>query len=88
MFDEDYHLTITEVERDAWIAFRCVVTKFLGNNKALDYGTTVANMLEKFKILRCLMSLKIHFLIHTWFFPENLGAVSEEKGEHFHKDIK
>jgi hypothetical protein len=22
------------------------------------------------------------------FFPENLGAVSEEQGEHFHQDIK
>jgi hypothetical protein len=23
-----------------------------------------------------------------YFFPENLGAVSEEQGEHFHQDIK
>jgi hypothetical protein len=33
--------------------------------------------------------LKIHFLnSHLNFYPENLGAVSEEQGEHFHKDIK
>jgi hypothetical protein len=62
MFDEDVLLTMTEVERGAWIAFKSVVTKFLGNNKEPDYVTIVANMLEKFKVLGCLMSLKIHFL--------------------------
>jgi hypothetical protein len=54
-------LTMTEVKREAWVAFRSVVTKFLGNNKDPDYVTVVANMLEKFKVLGCLMSLKIHF---------------------------
>jgi hypothetical protein len=52
---------MTEVEREAWIAFRSVVTKFLGNNKDPDYVTIVANMLEKFKVLGCLMSLKGHY---------------------------
>jgi hypothetical protein len=46
-------------------------------------------MLEKFKVLGCLMSLKIHFLnLHLDFFPQNPGAVSEEQGERFHLDIK
>jgi hypothetical protein len=68
MFDEDF-LLITEVEREAWIAFKSVVTKFLGNNKDPDYITTVANMLEKFKVLGCLMSLKIRVLnLHLDFF--------------------
>jgi hypothetical protein len=89
MFDEDFLLMMTEVEREAWIAFKSVVTKFLGNNKGPDYITNVANMLEKFKVLKCLMSLKINFLnLHLDFFPENLGAVSEEQGECFHQDIK
>jgi hypothetical protein len=80
---------MTEVEREAWIAFRSVITKFLGNNKDPDYVTIVANMLEKFKVVGCLMSLKIHFLnSHLDFFPKNLGAVSEEQGERFHQDIK
>jgi hypothetical protein len=36
-----------------------------------DYVTIVANMLEKFKFLRCLMSLKINFWIRTWIcFPK------------------
>jgi hypothetical protein len=69
MFDEDFLLTMTEVEREAWIAFKSVVTKFLGNNKDPDYVTIVANMLEIFKVLGCLMSLKIHCLnSHFDFF--------------------
>jgi hypothetical protein len=75
---------MTEGERGAWIAFKSVVTKFLGNNKDPDY-ITVENVLEKFKVVVCLMSLKIHFLnLHLDFLPVNLGAVSEEHGEHFH----
>mgnify|MGYP003623502640 CR=1 FL=1 len=34
------------------------------------------------------MSLKVHFLhSHLDFFPENLGDVSDEHGEHFHQEI-
>jgi hypothetical protein len=34
------------------------------------------------------MSLKVHFLdSHLDFFPENLGAVSDEHRERFHQDI-
>jgi hypothetical protein len=72
IFDEDFLLTATEVEREAWIAFRSVVTKFLGNNKDPDY-VTIVNMLEKLKVLGCLMSLKIHFLnLHLDIFPKIL----------------
>jgi hypothetical protein len=41
-------------------------------------------MLEKFIALGCAMSLKVH----RDYFPENLGAVSEEQGERFREDIK
>jgi hypothetical protein len=51
IFDEDFLLSMTEVEREAWIALKRVVAKFMGNNKDPDYVTIVANMLEKFKIL-------------------------------------
>ncbi|GFY24534.1 uncharacterized protein TNCV_1015801 [Trichonephila clavipes] len=35
------------------------------------------------------MSVKVHFLLsHLDYFPESLGAVSEEQGERFHQDIK
>jgi hypothetical protein len=73
IFDENFPLTTIEVEREDWIAFKSVVTNFLGNNKDPDCVTIVANMLEKFKVLGCLMSLKVHFLIRTWkFFPKFL----------------
>jgi hypothetical protein len=52
---------MTEDEREVWIAFERVATKFLGNNKDPEYVTVVANMLEKFKVLGCFMSLNIHF---------------------------
>jgi hypothetical protein len=66
-------LAITEFERVAWIAFKSVVTKFLGNNKDPDYVTIVANMLEKFKVLECLISLNNFFFnSHLDFFPKIL----------------
>nr|CAH7763855.1 unnamed protein product [Callosobruchus chinensis] len=38
--------------------------------------------------MRCNMSLKVHFLhSHLDFFPENLGAVSDEHIERFYQDI-
>jgi hypothetical protein len=72
MFDEDFLLTMTEVEREAWIAFKSGVTKCLGNNKDPDYVTIVSNMLEKFKVLGGLMSLKFHF------FEFALGILSRK----------
>jgi hypothetical protein len=33
MFDEDFLLTMNQIEREPWIAFKSVVTKFLRNNK-------------------------------------------------------
>jgi hypothetical protein len=42
MFGEDFLLMMTEAEREAWIAFKGVVTKFLRNNKNPDYVTIVA----------------------------------------------
>ena len=45
-------------------------------------------MLNTYKNLGCSMSLKIHFLeSHLKFFPENMGAVSDEHGERFHQEI-
>jgi len=46
-------------------------------------------MLDKFKLLGCKMSLKLHFLAsHLDYFPPNLGAVREEQGERLHQDLK
>ena len=46
-------------------------------------------MLEAYKELGCNMSMKMHFLFsHLDYFPENLGFLSEEHGERFHKDVR
>ncbi|GBN17364.1 hypothetical protein AVEN_149643-1 [Araneus ventricosus] len=75
-------------ERKAWESFKIVITSFLGNKKDPNYKS-IEEMIKNFKILGCSMSLKVHFLdSHLDYFPENLGAVSEESGERFHQDIK
>jgi hypothetical protein len=73
MFDEDFLFTMTEVEREAWISFKIVVTKFLGNSKDPDCVTIVANMLKILKVLGSLMILKIYFLnFNLDIFPKIL----------------
>ena len=47
------------------------------------------NMLDKFKLLGCKISLKLHFLAsHFDYFPPNLRAVREEQGERHLKDVE
>jgi hypothetical protein len=60
----------------------------LGNHKAENYHEIVSDLLAANKAKGCNMSLKVHFLdSHLDFFPENLGAVSDEHGQRFHQDI-
>lgn len=60
----------------------------LGNTKSENYRQIIWELIFAYKALGCNMSLKIHFLeSHLDFFPENLGAVSDEHGERFHQDI-
>ncbi|GFG38379.1 hypothetical protein Cfor_03177, partial [Coptotermes formosanus] len=45
-------------------------------------------MLKCFQVMKCNMSLKLHFLdSHLDFFPKILGEVSNEHSERFHQDI-
>jgi hypothetical protein len=86
MMDDD---TMTEIEEDVWNAFKEVVKKFLGNIKDPLCKETVRNMLDKFKLFGCNMSLKLHFLAsHLDYFPPNLGTVRKQQGERFHQDLK
>jgi hypothetical protein len=46
------------------------------------------DLLCSYKKLGCWMSLKIHILhLHMDFFPDNLGAACDDKGERIHQDI-
>lgn len=86
--DQNFEENLSALELSAWRAFTSVVEGFLGNNKAENYKELVRGLLDSFEKLGCRMSLKIHFLhSHLDFFPENLGAVSDEQGERFHQEI-
>ena len=66
-----------------------MVSNFLGNTKVKKCRLLVGYLLHAFQVLRCSMSVKVHFLqSHVDYFPDNLDAVSEEQGERFHQDIK
>jgi hypothetical protein len=87
--DEMFETTMSNVEREAWIALKDVISKFLGNYRDQNCKNIVNHMLDRFKVLGCNMSLKGHFLdSHLDYFPANLGATSEEQGERFYQDIK
>lgn len=86
--DDAFLSQMTPVERRAWSAFKDVCSNFLGNKKSPNYAELVENLLASYRQLGARMSLKIHFLHnHLYFFPDNLGAVSDEHGERFHQDI-
>ena len=69
--------------------FLAVFANFLGNFKAPTYTELVDKLLDSFQKLGCNMSVKVNFIYsHLDCFPENLGAMSEEQGEHFHQDLK
>ncbi|UYV69496.1 hypothetical protein LAZ67_6003799 [Cordylochernes scorpioides] len=79
---------LNEVEAAAWNSFRNVCKGLLGSVKVENYRDIVNDLLLSYKALGCNMSLKIHFVhSHLDFFPDNLGAVSDEHGERFHQDI-
>ena len=88
MQDEKFEELLNPLEKAAWQALKNVTHSFLGNRKAENYRDIVNDLITSYKNLGCNMSLKVHFLhSHLDFFPENLGDVSDEHGEHFHQEI-
>ncbi|UYV81377.1 hypothetical protein LAZ67_20000992 [Cordylochernes scorpioides] len=86
--DGNFQNSLNEVEAAAWNSFRNICKNFLGSVKAENYRDIVNDLLLSYKALGCNMCLKIHFLhSHLNFFPDNLGAVSDEHGERFHQAI-
>ena len=72
----------------AWVAFKSVVAKFLGNHNSADYKEIVKQCINAYSKTGCNMSLKIHLLdSHLNFFPTCLGEVSDEHEERFHQEI-
>ena len=87
--DPEFEKTLNTLELQAWHASKWICSNFLGNFKSKSYQEGVAELLATYKEMGCRMSLKMHFLhSHLEFFPENLGAVSDEQGKRFHQDIQ
>jgi hypothetical protein len=69
------------------VCLKKVTKSFLGNHKAENYHEIVSDLLTAYKAMGCNMSLKVHSLdshLQLDFFPENIGAVSDEHGERLH----
>jgi len=84
-FDED----LNETERNAWLSFKRVCKDFLGNHKPANYQDVVQDLVDfaqsygmQYESENPLFGVPLGF-----FFPENLGEVSDEHGERFHQDI-
>ena len=85
--DGKFEDLLSQIEKSAWKSFKSVVKDVLGNRKTPNYREIVGELLQSYQDMGCNMSLKIHFLeSHLDFFPDNLGAVSDEH-ERFHQDI-
>jgi hypothetical protein len=88
LHDDNFCAVMTAPEQRAWNSFKEVCVNFLGCTKSPNYNALVEELLAAYKEVGARMSLKMHFLhSHLEFFPENLGAVSDEHGERFHQDI-
>ncbi|GBM25651.1 hypothetical protein AVEN_82767-1 [Araneus ventricosus] len=86
--DEEFEKKLSEAEKAAWLALKSVCTHFLGNKEAVNYEDLVGDMVKCFRVIGCNMSLNQQVLdSHLDFFPQNLGAISDEHGERFHEDI-
>jgi hypothetical protein len=89
MADEEFPVILDEDEREAWEAFRLVITDFFGNFRNPDYRSIVERLINALEKLDVKTSVKIHFLMqYLDYFPNNLGQFSEEQGERFHQEIK
>ena len=89
MIKEEYFDKLLQGDEKAVCdSFKIIVKEFLGNRRAQNHENLVNNLLQSYQKLGCNMSLNIHFLhSHLDFCPEKCGAVGDEDGESFHRDI-
>ena len=59
---EELEGQMSDLERNAWQAFRMIVEGFLGKHRRDDYAMLVSNLIKSYEKLGCRMSLKLHFL--------------------------
>ena len=86
--DPDIISSMDENQARAWRSFIDVAHNSPGKRRHENDVTLVKNMLEAVESLGYRMSIKMHYLhAHLDTFPANLGQVSDEQGEPFHKNI-
>jgi len=85
MFRDEFVKSMNDSEKAAWLSFKDVATKFLGNNKDENYRSIVENMVENFKNLGCLIWIwSFTFLIRTLMnFHKTLGISVKSKVKDF-----
>ena len=76
MHDKQFDEDLNETERNAWLSFKRICNGFLRNHKAANYQDVVQELLTSHKAMGCNMSLKSHFLSHTWIFFKKIPANS------------
>ena len=80
---------MSEAELSVWQSLKSVITKFLGKYRSAKYEKEIGGLLKNFRQHGTQMSVKLHFLrSHSDYFPESYGDLSEEQGEHCHRDIR
>ena len=88
MNDANFCNFMNPAELSASTALMNAVKIFLGKTKAPNYKELVETLLTSLHQLRANMSINLHFLhSHLVCFLENLGNVSDQRGERFHQDI-
>jgi len=80
--DPDFRSTLSCAEKTPWTTFKSLCTKSIWIHKAENYREIVNEKSNCFQVVKCNMSLKLHFLdYHLEFFPQYLGDVSDEHGD-------
>ena len=68
-------------EKATWNSFLQDVSGSQGNHKDPQYPQLVAQLANDSQNMGYHMNIKLHFLhLHLSYFPEKLGALSEEQG--------
>ena len=65
---EELEVQMSDLERNAWQAFRMIVEGFLGNHRRDDYAMMVSSLIESYEKLGCRTSLKLHFFTFSLIF--------------------
>ena len=84
--DDLAELLLTETEKSEWLRFKEIS---LETRRLKSTTRLVEGLLNAYQTVRCNMSLKIRFFLHSHLntFLPKLGAVNDENGKNFHQDI-